>query len=79
MNVKYIVELTEAERKSLQTFVNGGSKLARKIKRAQVLLAAAEGYQDYDIAELWLFTVNEARKRMGRAYPLPTRPQSTAA
>lgn len=52
MNVKYIVELSEAERKSLQTFVNNGSKLARKIKRAQVLLAADQGYQDKDIAEL---------------------------
>lgn len=52
MHVKYIVELTEAERESLQTFVNSGSKLARKVKRAQILLAADQGYQDKDIAEL---------------------------
>jgi len=52
MNVKYIVELTEAERESLQAFVKSGSKLARKVKRAQVLLAADQGYQDQDIAQL---------------------------
>ena len=37
MNVKYVVELTEAEREGLQAFVNSGSNLARKVKRAQVL------------------------------------------
>ncbi len=35
MNVKYVVELTETERESLEAFVGGGSKLARKVKRAQ--------------------------------------------
>lgn len=66
MHVKYIVELTEAERASLETFVNSGSKLARKVKRAQILLAADQGYQDKDIAELvgvGTSTVYRAKKR----------------
>lgn len=50
MNVKYVVELTDAERQQLQNFVGSGSKLARKVKRAQVLLAADQGYGDDEIA-----------------------------
>lgn len=66
MNVKYIVDLTETERESLQAFVNSGVKLARKVKRAQILLAADEGYQDGDIAQLLgvgTSTVYRAKKR----------------
>ena len=66
MHVKYIVELTEPERESLQGFVNSGSKLARKVKRAQILLAADQGYQDKSIAELvgvGTSTVYRAKKR----------------
>ena len=66
MNMKYIVELTTAERESLQAFVNSGSKLARKVKRAQLLLAADQGYGDQDIAELvgvGTSTVYRAKKR----------------
>ena len=66
MHVKYIVELTEAERESLQAFVNSGVTQARKVKRAQVLLAADQGYQDKDIADLvgvGTATVYRAKKR----------------
>ena len=66
MHVKYIVELTESERELLKTFVNSGSKLARKVKRAQVLLAADEGYQNKEIAALvgvGTATVYRAKKR----------------
>lgn len=66
MHVKYIVELSEAERESLETFVSSGSKLARKVKRAQILLAADQGYRDKDIAELvgvGTSTVYRAKKR----------------
>jgi len=66
MNVKYVVELTEAEREGLQAFVNSGSNLARKVKRAQVLLAADEGYRDEDISALvgvGTSTVYRANKR----------------
>ncbi|MEM9070962.1 MAG: IS630 family transposase [Myxococcota bacterium] len=52
MNIKYIVELSEAERETLQAFVDNGSKLARKVKRAQILLAADQGYRDKDIADV---------------------------
>ena len=52
MNVKHVVELTDAEREELQEFVSSGSKLARKVKRAQILLAADSGYSDKEIAEL---------------------------
>lgn len=66
MNVKYVVELSEAEREGLQGFVNSGSNLARKVKRAQVLLAADEGYRDEDISALvgvGTSTVYRAKKR----------------
>jgi transposase len=46
MNIRYIVELTEKERDELKQFVASGTKLVRKLKRAQVLLAADLGAQD---------------------------------
>lgn len=66
MNEKYVVELADAERELLQEFVSSGSKLARKVKRAQILLAADQGYRDKDIAELvgvGTSTVYRAKKR----------------
>lgn len=66
MHVKYVVELTEGERESLERFVSSGSKLARKVKRAQILLAADQHYRDKDIAELvgvGTSTVYRAKKR----------------
>lgn len=52
MNLKYVVELTEEERAELRTFVGSGSKLVRKVKRAQVLLAADEGSGNAEIAAM---------------------------
>ena len=52
MNEKYIVKLTDAERQTLQDFVNSGSKLARKVKRAQILMSADQGYVDREIATM---------------------------
>ena len=66
MNAKHIVELTDAERGALHAFVSSGSKLARKVKRAQILLAADQGHGDQDIAELvgvGTSTVYRAKKR----------------
>lgn len=40
MNIRYRVTLTAEEREELRTFVSGGKGAARKIKRAQILLAA---------------------------------------
>ena len=52
MNVRYVVTLTEAERCELRELVAKGSKLARKVKKAQVLLAADGGASDEEIAQL---------------------------
>jgi len=52
MYVKYVVELTEDERTELEGLVAGGTKLVRKLKRAQALLAANEGYTDEAIASM---------------------------
>lgn len=53
MHVKHIVELTGAERESLETFVSSGSKLARKVKRGQILLAADQGYPREEALPRW--------------------------
>src|SRR5690349_21375610 len=50
MNVRWIVELTDEERATLRQFISGGSTRVRKIKRAQILLAADKGMSDGDIA-----------------------------
>ena len=50
MNIRYPVELSEAERCELTTLVGGGRHCVRKFKRAQILLAADSGLSDDDIA-----------------------------
>ena len=40
MNVRYRVELNQAERSELTAMLSGGKRAARKLKRAQILLAA---------------------------------------
>src|SRR5919112_5979932 len=50
MNIRYRVELSEAERGELQAMLKGGQHAARKLKRAQILLAADGGIRDEDIA-----------------------------
>jgi transposase len=50
MNIRYRVELSEAERGQLATLLSGGKHAARKIKRAQILLAADAGVGDEAIA-----------------------------
>jgi len=50
MNIRYHVELSEAERRELAALVGSGKQYARKIKRAQILLAADSGLGDDDIA-----------------------------
>lgn len=49
MNVRYRVELSHAERDELTALLNGGKHPARKLKRAQILLAADAGIGDEDI------------------------------
>jgi transposase len=50
MNVRYRVELTQTERDQLTTLLSGGKHPARKLKRAQILLAADDGASDREIA-----------------------------
>jgi transposase len=50
MNIRYRVELSEAERNELATLLSGGTQAARKLKRAQILLAADGGACDAAIA-----------------------------
>jgi hypothetical protein len=50
MNVRYRVALSEEERSQLQSLIRGGRSKARKLKRAQVLLAADAGSTDAEIS-----------------------------
>src|SRR5271166_6074860 len=50
MNVRYRVELNQSERDEVTGLLSGGKQAARKLKRAQILLAADAGASDEDIA-----------------------------
>ena len=50
MNVRYRIELSQTEHAELTAIVSGGKHAARKLKRAQILLAAHAGASDDDIA-----------------------------
>src|ERR1700726_3732332 len=50
MNVRYRVDLSQDERDELTALLSGGKHAARKLKRAQILLAADTGVGDEDIA-----------------------------
>jgi hypothetical protein len=43
MNIRYRVELSHAERDELTALLSGGKHPVRKLKRAQILLAADAG------------------------------------
>jgi transposase len=66
MNIRYRVDLSEAERAELTAMLSGGKHAVRKIKRAQILLAADAGVSDEMIAvslALGGSTVHRTRKR----------------
>src|SRR5277367_2058684 len=50
MNIRYRVELDQSEREQLTALLSGGKHAARKLKRAQILLAADSGVSDEAIA-----------------------------
>ena len=50
MNVRYRVELSQSERAELTSLLSGGTHAVRKLKRAQILLAADAGGGDAEIA-----------------------------
>jgi transposase len=63
---KYIVELTDDERDTLLSLVKSGETKARKLNRAHILLLAAEGRSDPEIARALHTsesTVQRTRKR----------------
>jgi transposase len=66
MTVRYRVDLSEAERTELQSLTGGGRQAVRKIKRAQILLAANAGHSDEAIAAtvaVGTATVHRTRRR----------------
>lgn len=66
MNVRYIVELESSERHQLELMVAGGACAVRRIKRAQILLAADAGRTDEQIAgtvQVSVATVYRVRRR----------------
>lgn len=50
MNVRYRVELSQTERDELTALLSGGKHAVRRLKRAQILLAADAGVSDETIA-----------------------------
>ena len=50
MNIRYRVELSQTERTELLQLLSGGKHAVRRLKRAQVLLAADGGASDEEIA-----------------------------
>ena len=52
MNIRYIVELSEEERTRLHEMTGGGHARVRRVKRAQILLAAEQGHGDAAVASL---------------------------
>jgi Homeodomain-like domain len=51
MNVRYRVTLTASKRTELVCMMLGGKRAYRRLKRAQILLAAAAGSTDAQIAK----------------------------
>jgi hypothetical protein len=51
MNIRYRVDLSDEERKQLTALLNGAKHAARKIKRAQILLAADARISDEIVGE----------------------------
>ena len=51
MNIRYRVELHQSERDELKVLLAGGKQPVRRLKRAQILMAADQGASDAEIAE----------------------------
>jgi transposase len=66
MAKRYMVELTEEERTQLQAIGKKGKVVARRLRRAQLLRLAADGYAETEIAaalQVGVRTVERIRKR----------------
>ena len=51
MKIKYIINLSEDERRDLEQMTRKGKAPVRKVKRAQILLHADDGKTDKAVAE----------------------------
>ncbi len=63
---KYLVDLTDDERATLQALVRRGKTQARKVTRARILLHAAQGATDAEIVTalgVGIATVERTRRR----------------
>jgi len=70
MSDKYLVDLTAAEHEYLGGLLKHGKASARKIARAHMLLQAAEGLSDEEIADtlrVGLSTIHRTRQRFVEA------------
>ena len=70
MSEKYLVDLTTAEQAYLTVFLEHGKSSARKIARAHILLQAAKGLSDEEIADtlrVGYSTVHRTRQRFVEA------------
>ena len=83
-NVKYVVNLSAEERKTLLQLVRRGRRAARRVMRARILLKADEGRTDAQIADavdVGVATVHRIRQRCveeGLEAALGERPRSGA-
>lgn len=63
---RYVVDLTEGERKQVQELTSKGKVAVRKVTRARILLKAEQGWTDEQIVaglDTSLSTVERTRKR----------------
>jgi hypothetical protein len=63
MNVRYRVDLSQTERAKLTALLSGGKNAARKLKRAQILLAADAGASEGDHGQCWRWWVHVYRTK----------------
>ena len=63
MNIRYRVDLNQAEQEQLAALLSGGKHPARKIKRAQILLAADAGIDDEASVAVSGSTVYRTKRR----------------
>lgn len=81
MAKRYVVELTEEERTQLRAIGKKGKVVSRRLRRAQLLLLAADSYTDTEIAatlHMGVSTVERIRKRFvegGIEWALTERPR----
>src|SRR5215831_9416149 len=77
---KYLVDLTDDERQQLEHLLRSGKHPTRKLTRARILLKAADGFSDREIAvalDIGRSTVERTRRRFveGSLHALKERPR----